>query len=34
VLDVNNQLTALDADLETAYARWDELEEMVAKFST
>jgi len=34
VLDVNNQLTALDADLETAYARWDELEEMAAKFST
>lgn len=32
VLDVNNQLTALDADLETAYARWDELEEMAAKF--
>ena len=32
VLDVNHQLTALDAALETAYARWDELEEMAAKF--
>ncbi|MEN6469683.1 MAG: ABC transporter ATP-binding protein, partial [Smithella sp.] len=33
VLDVNHQLTALDAAMETAYARWDELEEMAAKFS-
>ncbi len=32
VLDVNHQLTALDAALERAYARWDELEEMAAKF--
>lgn len=32
VLDVNHQLTALEAALETAYARWDELEEMAAKF--
>jgi ATP-binding cassette subfamily F protein uup len=34
VLDVNNQLAALEANLEKAYARWDELEEMAAKFST
>ncbi len=32
VLDVNSQLAELDADLETAYDRWDELEEMAAKF--
>ena len=34
VLDVNSRLAALDADLEIAYSRWDELEEMAAKFST
>ncbi len=33
VLDVNNQLAALEIDLETAYNRWDELEEMAAKFA-
>ena len=33
VLDVNHQLTALDTDLERAYARWDELEELAARFS-
>jgi ABC transport system ATP-binding/permease protein len=33
VLDVNSRLAALDADLEIAYSRWDELEELAAKFS-
>jgi ATP-binding cassette subfamily F protein uup len=33
VLDVNAQLTALEADLEAAYNRWDELEELAAKFT-
>ena len=33
VLDVNNQLAALEAELKEAYGRWDELEEMAAKFA-
>jgi hypothetical protein len=33
VLDVNSRLAALDADLEMAYSRWDELEELAVKFS-
>ncbi|MDD4356042.1 MAG: ATP-binding cassette domain-containing protein [Smithellaceae bacterium] len=33
VLDINNQLAALEADLVTAYSRWDELEELAAKFA-
>ena len=33
VLDVNNRLAALEADLEAIYTRWDELEEMAAKFA-
>jgi ATP-binding cassette subfamily F protein uup len=33
VLDINNQLSVLEADLETAYDRWDELEELAAKFA-
>ena len=32
VLNINNQLAALEADLEIAYDRWDELEELVAGF--
>jgi ATP-binding cassette subfamily F protein uup len=32
VLDVNSRLAALEADLEAAYERWDQLEEMAAKF--
>jgi len=34
VLDVNTRLTQLDADLEIAYSRWDELEELAEKFAT
>jgi hypothetical protein len=33
VLDVNNQLTTLEAEITAAYDRWDELEELAAKFS-
>jgi ABC transport system ATP-binding/permease protein len=33
VLDVNNQLTVLEAELTAAYDRWDELEEMAARFT-
>ncbi|MCK7503448.1 MAG: ABC transporter C-terminal domain-containing protein [Desulfobacterales bacterium] len=33
VLDVNNQLTVLEAELTAAYDRWDELEEMAARFA-
>jgi ATP-binding cassette subfamily F protein uup len=33
ILDINNQLSVLEADLETAYDRWDELEELAAKFA-
>jgi len=33
VLDINNQLSVLEADLEAAYDRWDELEELSAKFA-
>ena len=33
VLDVNNQLAVLEADLTAAYDRWDELEEMAARFA-
>ncbi len=33
VLDLNNRLTHLEADLEAAYDRWDELEELTAKFA-
>jgi len=33
VLDVNNQVAALEKDLNAAYDRWDELEEMVEKYS-
>lgn len=33
VLDINNQLAVLEVDLETAYTRWDELEELAAKFA-
>ncbi len=32
VLDVNSRLAALEADLEAAYERWDQLEEMAVKF--
>jgi ABC transport system ATP-binding/permease protein len=32
VLDVNNQLAALEKEMTAAYDRWDELEEMAAKF--
>ena len=33
LLDINNQLAVLEADLETAYNRWDELEELATKFA-
>lgn len=33
ILGVNSQLAALAVDLEIAYCRWDELEEMAAKFA-
>ncbi len=33
VLDVNNQLTVLETELTAAYDRWDELEEMAARFA-
>ncbi len=33
VLDVNNQLTVLEAELTAAYDRWEELEEMAARFT-
>lgn len=33
ILDVNSRLAALDADLEAAYNRWDELEELAAKYT-
>ena len=33
VLDVNNQLAVLEAELTAAYDRWDELEEMAARFA-
>jgi len=33
VLDVNNQLAVLEAELTAAYDRWDELEEMAARFT-
>ena len=33
VLDLNNRLTDLEADLTAAYDRWDELEELSAKFA-
>ncbi|HLZ20319.1 MAG TPA: hypothetical protein VKO67_11920, partial [Smithellaceae bacterium] len=32
VLDVNNQLASLEANLTAAYDRWDKLEEMKTKF--
>ena len=32
VLAVNTQLTTLEADLTAAYDRWDELEELAARF--
>jgi ATP-binding cassette subfamily F protein uup len=34
VMDVNTKLTTLEADLTAAYDRWDELEELAAKFAT
>ncbi|MEE9913144.1 MAG: ATP-binding cassette domain-containing protein [Deltaproteobacteria bacterium] len=34
VLDVNNQLAALEAEITAAYDRWDELEELAAKFAS
>ena len=33
VLDVNNQLAVLEVELTAAYDRWDELEEMAARFA-
>jgi len=33
VLDVNNQLAALETEMTAAYDRWDELEELAAKFA-
>jgi ATP-binding cassette subfamily F protein uup len=33
VLDVNNQLAVLEEELTAAYDRWDELEEMAARFA-
>lgn len=33
VLDVNNQLTVLEAELTAAYDRWEGLEEMAARFT-
>jgi len=33
LLDINNQLAVLEANLETAYNRWDELEELATKFA-
>ena len=34
VMAVNTKLTTLEADLTVAYDRWDELEELAAKFAT
>lgn len=34
VLDVNNQLAAMETEMTAAYDRWDELEELAAKFTT
>jgi ATP-binding cassette subfamily F protein uup len=33
VLNVNHQLTVLEVELTAAYDRWDELEEMAARFA-